>query len=216
MAGYGQAVATVQLRPIRAVDLAALGDRPQEDDPFGFFGHRSVNGLERRFAVDGLISDDAGQLAVQTPDGSPRACRITNWSPQFWTVSRLTCSRRSVPVWQRSQLQDTGMHANLTSFPRHVGQGRISRSRATYRRLGYWCSGRAVGAAAASSSRNQCTTTGSASRRCHLGAPASAPMRSATSAQKATCAWHHCATPAPTCLELPAYRSCCGTDHPPL
>jgi len=70
MAGYEQEVATVQLRPIRADDLAALGVRPQEDDPFGFFGHRSVNGLERRFAVDGLISDDAGQLAVQTPDGT--------------------------------------------------------------------------------------------------------------------------------------------------
>jgi len=70
MAGYGQAVATVQLRPIRADDLAALGVRPQEDDPFGFFGHRAVNGLERRFAVDGLISDDVGGLAVQTPDGT--------------------------------------------------------------------------------------------------------------------------------------------------
>jgi len=70
MAGYGQEVATVQLRPIRADDLAALGVRPQDDDPFGFFGHRSVNGLERRFAADGLISDDAGQLAVQTQDGT--------------------------------------------------------------------------------------------------------------------------------------------------
>jgi len=60
----------VQLRPIRADDLAALGVRPQEDDPFGFFGHRAVNGLERRFAADGLISDDAGRLAVQTPDGT--------------------------------------------------------------------------------------------------------------------------------------------------
>ncbi len=38
MAGYGQEVATVQLRPIRADDLAALGVRPQDDDPFGFFG----------------------------------------------------------------------------------------------------------------------------------------------------------------------------------
>ncbi len=45
MAGYGQAVATVQLRPIRADDLAALGVRSQEDDPFGFFGYRAVNGL---------------------------------------------------------------------------------------------------------------------------------------------------------------------------
>ena len=70
MAGYGQEVATVQLRPIRADDLAALGVRPQEDDPFGFFGHRAVNGLQRRFAADGLISDDAGQLAVQTQDGT--------------------------------------------------------------------------------------------------------------------------------------------------
>ena len=58
-------------RPSRAdSDLAARGVRPQEDDPFGFFGHRSVNGLQRRFAADGMISDDAGQLAVQTPDGT--------------------------------------------------------------------------------------------------------------------------------------------------
>ncbi len=55
MAGYGQDVVTVQLRPTRADDLAALAIRLQEDDPFGFFGHRSVNGLERRFAADGLI-----------------------------------------------------------------------------------------------------------------------------------------------------------------
>ena len=38
MAGYGQDVVTVQLRPIRADDLAALAIRLQEDDPFGFFG----------------------------------------------------------------------------------------------------------------------------------------------------------------------------------
>lgn len=60
----------MQLRPIRADDLVALSVRPREDDPFGFFGHRAVNGQERRFAADGLISDDAGQLAVQTQDST--------------------------------------------------------------------------------------------------------------------------------------------------
>jgi len=38
--------------------------------------------------------------------------------------------------------------------------------------------------------------TGSASRSCHSGSPASAHTRSATSAQKATCAWRHCAASA--------------------
>ncbi len=60
----------MQLRPLRADDLAVLSNRPREDDPFGFFGHSAVNVLERRFAVDGLFNDDAGQLAVVTEDGA--------------------------------------------------------------------------------------------------------------------------------------------------
>lgn len=63
-------MASVRLRPIRADDLSALGARSAHDDPFEFFGHTAVNALERRFAADGLISDDIGALAIELDDGT--------------------------------------------------------------------------------------------------------------------------------------------------
>ena len=63
-------MAEVRLRPVRANDLAALSVNAQADaDPFNFFGFRADNTLERRFATDGMVSEDGGTLAVETTDG---------------------------------------------------------------------------------------------------------------------------------------------------
>jgi RimJ/RimL family protein N-acetyltransferase len=83
----------VRLRPARAEDLPTLtGARSRESDPFGFFGHTATNGLERRYATDGLLSEDAGLLVVENEHGEligevgwmavqhgpSRACRALN------------------------------------------------------------------------------------------------------------------------------------------
>jgi RimJ/RimL family protein N-acetyltransferase len=60
----------VTLRPLRASDISLLeasGD--PADDAFGFFGHRASNGLARRFAENGGISDDLGNLVVVPESG---------------------------------------------------------------------------------------------------------------------------------------------------
>ncbi len=58
----------VRLRAVRAEDLpvlSALSTAGPADDPFGFFGFRPTNGLEQGFARTGLITNDAGVLAVE-------------------------------------------------------------------------------------------------------------------------------------------------------
>jgi RimJ/RimL family protein N-acetyltransferase len=60
----------VRLRAVRADDLDALATaRTSEADPFEFFGFQATNGVAQRFAANGLITDDFGQLAVEDPDG---------------------------------------------------------------------------------------------------------------------------------------------------
>lgn len=44
--------------------------RSAENDPFGFFGFAAMNALDRRFAANGMISEDAGCLAVEDEDGT--------------------------------------------------------------------------------------------------------------------------------------------------
>lgn len=66
---YSDAVVVVRLRAVRAEDLPALSAGDAKDDPFGFFGFTGVNALERRFTANGLISDDAGVLAVDDEAG---------------------------------------------------------------------------------------------------------------------------------------------------
>ena len=63
-------MALVTLRPVSEADLTALEDKYSRDaDPWNWFRHTSPEMLRRRFAADGLLSEDAGTLAVQTPDG---------------------------------------------------------------------------------------------------------------------------------------------------
>jgi RimJ/RimL family protein N-acetyltransferase len=59
----------VHLRALRGDDLPKLLAGSTADDPFQFFGFTATNALERRFAADGLISDDAGHLVVEEADG---------------------------------------------------------------------------------------------------------------------------------------------------
>ncbi|SOD72685.1 RimJ/RimL family protein N-acetyltransferase [Jatrophihabitans sp. GAS493] len=62
-------MATVRLRPIEFDDLDGLSAEGPEEDPFGFFGFRAANTMQRRFNADGFITDNLGSLAVITPDG---------------------------------------------------------------------------------------------------------------------------------------------------
>jgi RimJ/RimL family protein N-acetyltransferase len=63
-------VAGVGLRPVREADLAALADsHSREADPWNWFRHMPAGALRRRFA-DGMISEDTGTLAVETPEGA--------------------------------------------------------------------------------------------------------------------------------------------------
>ena len=61
---------TVRLRPVRADDLATLSLRMADDDAFQFFGHVAENEFERRYAANGMISDDLGVLAVEDAEGT--------------------------------------------------------------------------------------------------------------------------------------------------
>jgi RimJ/RimL family protein N-acetyltransferase len=59
----------VRLRPVSSVDIPLLSGSEPGDDPFGFYGFTATNALERRFAADGLISDDMATLVVEDGDG---------------------------------------------------------------------------------------------------------------------------------------------------
>jgi RimJ/RimL family protein N-acetyltransferase len=64
-------VARVSLRPVREADLKALAEsHSREADPWNWFTHTSPDALRRRFAADGMLSEQAGTLAVETPDGA--------------------------------------------------------------------------------------------------------------------------------------------------
>ena len=58
----------LRLRPYRSADEGAFLAAEQDPDDIDFFGFRPVNGFARRFAADGLISDDGGNLAVEVGD----------------------------------------------------------------------------------------------------------------------------------------------------
>jgi RimJ/RimL family protein N-acetyltransferase len=63
-------VTGVSLRPVQEADLELLAaNRSREPGSLDWFGFVPVNTLQRRFAADGLISDDRGMLVVETPEG---------------------------------------------------------------------------------------------------------------------------------------------------
>lgn len=63
-ARYGRPVPDVRLRPYRAEDLVRPRAEAQPGD-IDFFGFRPENALASRFARDGLIDDDQGNLAIE-------------------------------------------------------------------------------------------------------------------------------------------------------
>jgi RimJ/RimL family protein N-acetyltransferase len=55
---------------VREADLDALADgESREADPWNWFRFTSADGRRRRYAENGLLGDDSGTLAVETPDG---------------------------------------------------------------------------------------------------------------------------------------------------
>jgi RimJ/RimL family protein N-acetyltransferase len=64
-------VARVRLRPVREADLKTLAENDsREADPWNWFGYTPAGALRRRFGADGMLSEQAGTLAVETPDGT--------------------------------------------------------------------------------------------------------------------------------------------------
>jgi RimJ/RimL family protein N-acetyltransferase len=63
-------VIDVSLRPVQEADLELLAaNRSRDAGSLDWFGFVPANALQRRFAADGMISDDRGLLAVETPGG---------------------------------------------------------------------------------------------------------------------------------------------------
>lgn len=54
----------VRIRPYHEEDAAALDVLPQEPGAFEFYGYRATNAFRARYARDGMISEDHGNLAV--------------------------------------------------------------------------------------------------------------------------------------------------------
>lgn len=64
-------MAHIRLRPVQKADLDALArNESREADPWNWFGEVDAVRRHRRFAEDGMISDEQGTLAVETPDGT--------------------------------------------------------------------------------------------------------------------------------------------------
>ena len=60
----------MRLRPVREADLGLLAENTSRDaDPWNWFKHVPAEALRRHFAADGMLSEEAGTLAVETPDG---------------------------------------------------------------------------------------------------------------------------------------------------
>ncbi|HLN68517.1 MAG TPA: GNAT family protein [Streptosporangiaceae bacterium] len=61
----------VRLRPVQEADLETLTENgSREADPWNWFKYNSADGLRRHFAADGMLSEEAGTLAVENPEGT--------------------------------------------------------------------------------------------------------------------------------------------------
>jgi RimJ/RimL family protein N-acetyltransferase len=64
-------MAPVRLRPVQQGDLGALArNESREADPWNWFGEVDAARPQRHFAENGMIADDQGTLAVETPEGT--------------------------------------------------------------------------------------------------------------------------------------------------
>jgi len=64
-------VANIRLRPVRDADLTSLEENQSRDaDPWNWFKHTPAGALRRRLAADGMLSEEAGTLAVEAADGA--------------------------------------------------------------------------------------------------------------------------------------------------
>lgn len=61
----------IRLRPFRQADLAVFAADEQEPGGFEFYGFRPTNGIERRYAENGLIGADLGNLVVDLEGTGP-------------------------------------------------------------------------------------------------------------------------------------------------
>ena len=67
---YARPMREIRLRPLRASDLDALAtNESPEADEWNYFEARAANTLHHRFAMNGCISEESGQLAIESPDG---------------------------------------------------------------------------------------------------------------------------------------------------
>jgi len=61
----------IRLRPLRESDLDALAaNYSPEADEWNYFGARAANSLHSQFALNGCVSDENGELAIESPDGT--------------------------------------------------------------------------------------------------------------------------------------------------
>jgi RimJ/RimL family protein N-acetyltransferase len=96
----------VQLRAVVESDLDQLtANEAPESDPWNYFQIRPSNELNRRFASNGGISEDAGMLAVEIPDGT--LIGSMSWSP---VVHGPSAACRALNI-------------GISLFPDHRGKG---------------------------------------------------------------------------------------------
>jgi RimJ/RimL family protein N-acetyltransferase len=99
-------VPDITLRPVRASDLDVLdGLGREEDDPWNFFGFRPSDVWRRRFAENGLISEENGTLVIADEAGTVLgdiSWRMVHYGP--------TAASRAYNL-------------GITLLPRHRGKG---------------------------------------------------------------------------------------------